>query len=44
MLCATSSWSKNERFEFAVTEASLREVAARNEPGYTQWVDDVLDS
>lgn len=36
----------NERahFEFAVTEASLREVAARNERGYTQWVDDVLDS
>jgi hypothetical protein len=28
----------NERahFEFAVTEASLREVAARNERGYTQ--------
>jgi hypothetical protein len=36
----------NERahFEFAVTEASLRQIAARNERGYTQWVDDVLDS
>jgi hypothetical protein len=36
----------NERahFEFAVIEASLRDAAARNEPGYTRWVDDVLDS
>jgi len=36
----------NERapFEFAVTEASLREVAARNERADTQWVYDVLDS
>jgi hypothetical protein len=36
----------NERahFEFAVTQASLREVAARNKQCYTQWVYDVLDS
>ena len=36
----------NERahFEFAVTEASLREVVARNEQGYTDWVVAVLDS
>ncbi len=36
----------NERamFEFAVTEASLREVQGRNQPGYTQWVYDVLDT
>ena len=27
-----------------MTGASLREVAARNERGYTQWVYDVLDS
>src|SRR4051794_21906821 len=31
-------------YEFAVIEASLREAAARNERGYTRWVDDVLDS
>jgi hypothetical protein len=36
----------NERaqFEFAVTNASLREVVARDEPGFTQWVHDVLDT
>jgi hypothetical protein len=36
----------NERamFEFVVTEASLREVVARQEPRYTQWVYDVLDT
>src|SRR4051812_14176465 len=36
----------NERahVEFAVIEASLREAAARNERGYTRWVDDVRDS
>jgi hypothetical protein len=27
-----------------VTEASLRQIAARNERGYTQCLDDVLDS
>lgn len=36
----------NERamFEFVVTEASLREVEARNKPRFTQWVYDVLDT
>ena len=36
----------NERgmFEFAVTEANLREVVNRTHPGYTQWVYDVLDT
>jgi hypothetical protein len=36
----------NERamFEFVVTEASLREVVARDEPRFTQWVYDVLDT
>jgi hypothetical protein len=36
----------NERamFEFVITEASLREVANRIHPGYTQWVHDVLDT
>jgi hypothetical protein len=36
----------NERaiFEFVVTEASLREVMARDKPGFTQWVYDVLDT
>ena len=36
----------NERamFEFVVTEASLREVQGRDEPRYTQWVYDVLDT
>ena len=36
----------NERamFEFAVTAASLREVAARDKPQFTQWVYDVLDT
>ena len=31
-------------FEFVVTEASIREVVARDESGYTQWVHDVLDT
>ena len=31
-------------FEFVVTEASLREVVRRNEPRYTQWVHDVLET
>src|SRR5690348_4937559 len=33
----------NERamFEFIITEASLREVANRAHPSYTQWVHDV---
>jgi hypothetical protein len=44
MPCATSSSSTNGRASTSlVTEASLREVAARNEPGHRQWVDDVLD-
>lgn len=30
------------KFEFVVTEASLREVVNRTRPGYTQWVYDVL--
>lgn len=36
----------NERaqFEFAVTCASLREVAARDWPAFTRWVLDVLDT
>jgi hypothetical protein len=36
----------NERaqFEFAVTEASLREVVERDEQGCTQWVHDVLNT
>ena len=36
----------NERamFGFVVTEASLREVERRDEPRYTQWVYDVLDT
>ena len=36
----------NERaqFEFAVTCASLREVAARDWPAFTRWVLDVLDA
>lgn len=36
----------NERamFGFVVTEASLREVEGRDEPRYTQWVYDVLDT
>jgi hypothetical protein len=36
----------NERamFEFVVTEASLREVVNRRQPGYTRWVLDVLDT
>jgi hypothetical protein len=36
----------NERamFEFVVTEASLREVIARDKPGFTQWGYDVLDT
>jgi hypothetical protein len=36
----------NERamFEFAVTDASLREVVARDKPRFTQWVYDVLDA
>ncbi len=35
----------NERsqFEFVVTAASLREVDARQDPRYAQWVRDVLD-
>lgn len=31
-------------FEFVVTEASLPEVERRDEPRYTQWVYDVLDT
>ena len=31
-------------FEFVVTEASLREVEARNRPQFSQWVYDVLDT
>jgi hypothetical protein len=31
-------------FEFVVTEASLREVEARNRPDFSQWVYDVLDT
>jgi hypothetical protein len=31
-------------FEFVVTEASLREVHGRDQPGFTQWVYDVLDT
>jgi hypothetical protein len=31
-------------FEFVATEASLREVAARNQASFTQWVYDVLDT
>ena len=31
-------------FEFVVTEASLREVVARDKPRFTQWVYDVLDT
>jgi hypothetical protein len=31
-------------FEFVVTEASLREVVARDKPRFTQWVFDVLDT
>lgn len=36
----------NERamFGFVVTEGSLREVEGRDEPRYTQWVYDVLDT
>jgi hypothetical protein len=36
----------NERaqFEFVVSNASLREVDARNRPAYAQWVRDVLDT
>ena len=36
----------NERamFGFVVTEASLREVEGRDDPRYTQWVYDVLDT
>jgi hypothetical protein len=36
----------NERamFEFVVTAASLREVQGKNDPRYTQWVYDVLDT
>ena len=36
----------NERamFGFVVTDASLREVEGRDEPRYTQWVYDVLDT
>ena len=36
----------NERamLEFVVTEASLREVVARDQPRFTQWVYDVLDT
>lgn len=36
----------NERamFEFVVTSASLREVEGKNDPRYTQWVYDVLDT
>jgi hypothetical protein len=30
--------------EFLVTDASLREVAVRDKPRYTQWVHDVLDT
>ncbi len=39
-------FSVNERaqFELVVTEASLREVMARGQHGYTQWVHDVLDT
>lgn len=36
--------NERARFEFVVTEASLREVANRTRPGYTQWVYDVLDT
>lgn len=31
-------------FEFVVTEASLREVEARGQAGYTRWVRDVEDT
>jgi hypothetical protein len=31
-------------FEFVVAEASLREVANRTRPSYTQWVYDLLDT
>ena len=36
----------NERamFGFVVTDASLREVEGRDDPRYTQWVYDVLDT
>jgi hypothetical protein len=36
----------NERamLEFVVTEASLREVEARDQSSFTQWVYDVLDT
>ena len=36
--------NQRAQFEFVVTEASIGEVAARNRPGYTQWVYDVLDT
>lgn len=36
--------NERARFEFAVTESSIREVAARNDRGYLQWVHDVLDT
>jgi hypothetical protein len=36
--------NERARFEFVVTEASLREVVNRTHPGYTQWVYDVLDT
>ena len=31
-------------FEFVVTDASLREVEARNKPWFTQWVLSILDT
>ena len=36
--------NERARFEFVVTEASLREVINRTRPGYTHWVYDVLDT
>ncbi|ADB74025.1 hypothetical protein [Geodermatophilus obscurus] len=39
-------FSVNERaqFDFIVTEASLQEVVARGQHGYTRWVHEVLDA
>lgn len=44
--CLRRLFAVNQRaqFEFVVTAASMREVAARNRPAYAQWVHDVLDT